>query len=626
MRDLRTELERLGDRVRPTSDAFERLERTRRRKERNRRIAAGAVAFVVAVAGSLTAFTVFRDTEARVAGEGGAESFLAIWPESSYDDALAVQEAVDAGDQSLAWRFDADETALAFARDALGWTQAEIDPSVATFGDGTWVAVRQPPASCQGPQESGCRGPEASIELRRLDGSSGIWSVASARSDEFLEGPTVGSEIVVGSDIEIGTELSTNVYMAFVGLGPCAGWEQDVIVPADGSIVVTAPELPDEHLEGCDVGLIVLHAAEGSYQTSGLGRQLLEYGLRTDVYGMLAVPVRLVLPSGGPPAPDVARVACDGTSVTLDTGQVHAQPDGVHIDFVNQADEPLGFTLRFPDEASSPDDPVSGTPGPDGDIYDPGAVRTVGMWAPASYSIVCWNPSSGEIAAIAQLEVVDPAGHYVPTEIECTTGEAYGSAPGYVEGTLGDQGAPADVVRARLTGLQEGDVVELAGYPEATSESPAVRIVRDGVNVGSATLFGDGQGGWLLSSLEGCGGTNFGWFTGIVEDPIPPDPTGSAECGPPSTEVTIVASDQAFDPSCVTVPAGEPFAITLVNRDGDVPHNVSIYLPGSDEPLFVGSVCHSGRLTDEVPGLLAGTYELVDDVTPATARATLIVE
>ncbi|MCI0634649.1 MAG: hypothetical protein L0206_12145 [Actinobacteria bacterium] len=319
MSDLRTELERVGQRAQPRSDAFERLERRRRRTERNRRIAAGAVALVVAVAGSFAAFAVFRDTEARVAGEGGAESFRSIWPESSYEEALAVQEAVDAGDQSLAWRLDAKETALTFARDALGWSDAEIDPSVFTFGDGTWVAVRQPPASCQSPPQTGCRGPDVTVELRQPLGSDGIWSVVSARSDEFLEVPITGSEIVAGSDIQIGMDLSTNVYMAFVGLGPCADWEQDLITHVNGSVSITVPDLPEEHLDGCDVALIALHADEGSYGTDGLGRQLLEYSLRTFVYGVLAVPVRLVPPNAGPPAPDVATFTCDGTSATLDT-------------------------------------------------------------------------------------------------------------------------------------------------------------------------------------------------------------------------------------------------------------------------------------------------------------------
>ena len=624
MDDLRTELERLGERARPRSDAFERLGRRRRRVERNRRIAAGAVALLVAVAGSLAAFAVFRDSETRIAGEGGAESFRAIWPETSYEEALAVQEAVVAGDPNLAWRLDAGETALAFARDALGWSDATLDHTLSDTSTTSQVVVRQPPASCESAPETGCRGPEVTVKLAQPLGSDGIWSVVSARSDEFLEVPADGSEVVAGSDIEIATDLSTNVYVAFVGLGPCLGWEHDLITAVSGSVSITVPDLPQQHLDGCDVALVALHADEGTYGASGLGLHLLEYGLRTFVYGVLALPVRLVPPDAGPPAPDVATFRCDGTSATLDTSLIRTQPDGVHVDFVNSADEPLVFTFRFPQEWNSPDSSVSDGPGPDGDVYEPGRISTVGLWAPGTYSVVCWNPTTGEMAAAAQLEVVDPAGHYVPWEPECD-GAAWGMAPGYAEGATGDRGDPLDVARARLTRLEEGDVVERALYPASTTD-PVIRIVRGGRVFVAATLFDDGQGGWLLGSLEGCGeAQTIGWSSGEVDIP-----SGEASdpdaCGAPTTDVTIVARDEAFEPSCVAVPAGESFTITLVNGDGDVPHNVSIYLPGADDPLFVGGVCHGGRLTDEVPGLAAGTYLLVDDAHPQTTAATLLVE
>ena len=47
MSDLRKQLERLGERAKVASDAFERLERARRRRERHRRITAGMVALLV---------------------------------------------------------------------------------------------------------------------------------------------------------------------------------------------------------------------------------------------------------------------------------------------------------------------------------------------------------------------------------------------------------------------------------------------------------------------------------------------------------------------------------------------------------------------------------------------------
>jgi hypothetical protein len=68
MGDLGPDLERLGRRVEPDVDAFERLGRRRRRKERNRRLAAGWLALLVAVGGSLAAYAALRDDGDRLPG------------------------------------------------------------------------------------------------------------------------------------------------------------------------------------------------------------------------------------------------------------------------------------------------------------------------------------------------------------------------------------------------------------------------------------------------------------------------------------------------------------------------------------------------------------------------------
>ena len=66
MSDLRNQLERLGERAKVASDAFERLERARRRRERHRRITAGTVALLVAIAGSVAAFPLSGGREGRL--------------------------------------------------------------------------------------------------------------------------------------------------------------------------------------------------------------------------------------------------------------------------------------------------------------------------------------------------------------------------------------------------------------------------------------------------------------------------------------------------------------------------------------------------------------------------------
>jgi hypothetical protein len=67
--NLKPRLERLGDRVQPRTDAFDRLDRVRARRARGRRLGTIALAFVVAVAGTWGAFAVFRSTGAQPADD-----------------------------------------------------------------------------------------------------------------------------------------------------------------------------------------------------------------------------------------------------------------------------------------------------------------------------------------------------------------------------------------------------------------------------------------------------------------------------------------------------------------------------------------------------------------------------
>src|SRR5881397_3404179 len=119
MSDPRTILERAARRIDPRSDAFERLDRRRQRKARNRRITAGVVALLVAIGGSYAAFTVFRGSSGKIAGVGDT-GFHALWPEVTLADAQQAQAQADAGDPSLAWRLDPKSVAGEFVNQAFG--------------------------------------------------------------------------------------------------------------------------------------------------------------------------------------------------------------------------------------------------------------------------------------------------------------------------------------------------------------------------------------------------------------------------------------------------------------------------------------------------------------------------
>jgi hypothetical protein len=72
MSDLRRNLERLGERVSPASDAMERLARRRTRRERTTRVATAVFALAIAAAGSFGAYAALREPRSTEAIGAGA--------------------------------------------------------------------------------------------------------------------------------------------------------------------------------------------------------------------------------------------------------------------------------------------------------------------------------------------------------------------------------------------------------------------------------------------------------------------------------------------------------------------------------------------------------------------------
>lgn len=68
---------------------------------------------------------------------------------------------------------------------------------------------------------------------------------------------------------------------------------------------------------------------------------------------------------------------------------------------------------------------------------------------------------------------------------------------------------------------------------------------------------------------------------------------------PEITDVTVTARGLAFDTQSITVPAGSPVRITLVNDDPDTLHNVAVYTDSSaKKPIFRGdTITGAARVT-----------------------------
>ena len=636
MSDLRTDLERLGERAAPKTDAFERLEFRRRRRERNRRIAAGLLALVLFVGGSVAAFSAFRDTDAPTPG-GGSDEFFALWPDQTADGLAEAQAAVDAGDPDLAWRTDPIEVARRFATEKLLWPETSVDLEFGEGADPDEAVARSsvpPGASCdQFVTEAECPTSPTTVTLRRSGGSGGVWNVVRAHGAD-LDLPLVAGDVVSsGTWITVPTSLpeGEKMSMGIQFLTACdrQGFDDNVAV-TDGQLELYVSAVP----EGC-TGYVYAMAPPTGVGAVAIGSFLFSDAEATPAIDYLvqeiaAVPVRFVNDT----PTEVAEFACDGTgSIAPTDSAVIAQPDGVHVGVTASGDLPVSFSV--------------GDLGGDG--AEPGE-RTETVWqlAPGESAISCSveSPEFGGVASAASLNVVDPNGYFVPAELSCAS--VVGQIPEYGEGARGFAGDPVQVVRDHVSGLEFDDTVERALYPE--SELPVVRVVRDGDVVARTTLRDDGRGGWLVDTLENCDGTLFGWREGIAGVTGPPTEPGEvfvALCTPKEldnsinvhdgSDLHVDGSDIEFDTRCLRAPGAEPITILFSNLDQGVQRNISLYVvtgcladavqqeappacpPETLElPVFRGEIIEGVSEIVYEPGVLGpGVYYFQDDVHPA---------
>lgn len=193
------------------------------------------------------------------------------------------------------------------------------------------------------------------------------------------------------------------------------------------------------------------------------------------------------------PLPDVAQVVCrTGEAPSIETRVVKPQRDGVHVRFVNETGKDLGFSIEDPSEGGMGADAPQGT-----------STRVVDLH-PGRVSISCYDhfTEDGSEVAKAPLEIVDEDGVWISTSLECTSGTAFEGTADYAPDVRGDT-EPQTAARKGLRGyMQERDIVEPAGYPEARER--IYRLVRAGATLATVSLSRDGAGGWLADTVFGC--------------------------------------------------------------------------------------------------------------------------
>ena len=182
-------------------------------------------------------------------------------------------------------------------------------------------------------------------------------------------------------------------------------------------------------------------------------------------------------------APAALEVTCDGTDTVISTPLVRTQPDGIHIRFVNTSGRELTFGIE---DAFG------------GEAILVGGGTFVYTFGPGTYRLTCAE-------AMRDFAIVDPDRLY--TSAACAEDGGTIGTNEYGTGARGPRGTLLDVARAQLRGLMPGDVVERAGYPEA-SGAKLVRVVRQGQVVAVLWYIDDGHGGWLIDHTWSCPGSD----------------------------------------------------------------------------------------------------------------------
>jgi hypothetical protein len=185
-------------------------------------------------------------------------------------------------------------------------------------------------------------------------------------------------------------------------------------------------------------------------------------------------------------APFVEIVCTEEGETRLWTPVVEVQPDGVHLDIENRAGEPTSFFGLGLD-------------------VDEGRHEEVVTLPPGRMKVACYPYSRHERDAKPvryDLELVDPQGHWISTELECETDMVAGSTGDYAIPLKGQGQDPVAIVVESVKGLQPDDVVKIAGYPEA--DAPTVRVVRGEKVIGVYGFLETEDGGLVRGGSHVC--------------------------------------------------------------------------------------------------------------------------
>jgi hypothetical protein len=509
MDDLHERLDRLAGRVTDQRDAYERLGVVRRRRDRRRRIGAGALALVVAVGGTFAAVSAFNDGQSPNTAAAGYQppSVPYLWPENwaQADGSTPgdVQADLDAGDDSLRWRTDPEEVAVRFGLNVIGWQSVGISP--VSYGPDVPGRVFEVSEACT--EATPCPGDHQQYVWLRQPagtGSDGVWDVAGAWADTLdvgighQLGTTTDTLVATGSlEMDLGVPDDQIVTVGYNTRNGCASFRsvaQQNVDPglAGGSYTMSLPgtlESGDEGYGCGDTAAGYAFAYTVPRLTVPIGDPFRE---SAGIVSITAMPVLIDLswtgspsssPSVGTAPVDQLVIACDDAGARIvGSSQVIAKSDGAHLLF--RPTTSGTSSLWVPGIGSSGQDDAN---------------EMVIDAPPGTHTASC--QTDGHTIGSATFTIVNPNGDWIATppfagsSCSTTNWEGAPQPPEYAD--------PVVAAREKLgSRVKPGDDLEQVGYPEAAG-SRTVAVVRDGVTVATVEI-ARGDSGWFASAITTC--------------------------------------------------------------------------------------------------------------------------
>jgi hypothetical protein len=190
------------------------------------------------------------------------------------------------------------------------------------------------------------------------------------------------------------------------------------------------------------------------------------------------------------PLPSTLEITCEADgSTTVATPQIAVRSNGFGLKVRSDLEEPASLNGLGMD-------------------VDPGTTEIVTTTPPGRLDVACW-PFSEHASRVepptVPVDVLDPDGLYVSSELECENGMGWGESIEYQDTTNGQYDDRIAAAETYVTNEELTDVFVVAGYPDQADGGPVI-LLRDDRVIASIGIGRADDGRWYVGGATGCDG------------------------------------------------------------------------------------------------------------------------